>query len=74
MPHINIKCYPIELSDDERSTLVATITESIAETFKCDKGVISIALEPVGKDEWQERVYRPEIIERTELLLKKPNY
>ncbi|MGW7230894.1 hypothetical protein [Streptomyces cyaneofuscatus] len=42
--------------------------------FRCDEGVISVALEPVEKEVWNERVYLPEIVQRKDLLHKTPNY
>ncbi|WP_322769064.1 tautomerase PptA [Frankia sp. Cr1] len=74
MPHVNIKYFPVSLSDERQSELIATVTQAVMKTFGCDEAVISIALEPVEKDAWQEQVYLPEIINRRDLLHKKPNY
>jgi phenylpyruvate tautomerase PptA (4-oxalocrotonate tautomerase family) len=54
--------------------LVAVLTEAITEALGCSEGVVSIALEPVDKDDWNEQVYVPEIVGRKELLIKQPNY
>ena len=74
MPHINIKHFPIQMSEEQRSELMIDITQVIGRTFRCNEDVISIALEPVEKEEWNERVYAPEIVNRAELLCKTPNY
>ncbi|WP_342380678.1 tautomerase family protein [Myxococcus stipitatus] len=74
MPHVNIKHFPIPLDEARRAELVDTITQAVQRAFRCDAGVISIALEPVEKAAWNERVYDPEIVHRKSLLAKLPNY
>jgi 4-oxalocrotonate tautomerase len=74
VPHINIKYFPVPLDEQQQSELVTAITSAVKTAFRCDEGVISIALEPVAKEAWNERVYEPEIVQRKELLRKTPNY
>jgi 4-oxalocrotonate tautomerase len=54
--------------------LVSEITEAVKSAFGVDEGVISITLESVAPERWQEQVYVPEIINRRELLRKVPQY
>lgn len=74
MPHVNIKHFPVSLSETQRGDLITTLTEAVQNAFRCDPGVISIALEPVEEDAWNERVYLSEIVDRKDLLHKTPNY
>lgn len=74
MPHVNIKHFPVALSDEQQSALIAAITQAVKTAFRCDEGVISISIEPVEKEAWNERVYIPEIVNRKALLRKPPNY
>ncbi|WP_411083596.1 amino acid adenylation domain-containing protein [Streptomyces sp. cmx-18-6] len=74
VPHVNIKHFPVSLSEDQQSKLVAAVTQAVKSAFSCDEGVISVALEPVEKEVWNERVYIPEIVQRRDLLHKTPNY
>ncbi|MEU7907467.1 tautomerase PptA [Actinoplanes sp. NPDC049118] len=74
MPHVSIKHFPAELSEAQRSELIAEITRAVRSAFGCDEGVVSIALEPVDPDLWNERVYQPEIVGHRDLLCKRPNY
>lgn len=74
MPHVNIKHFPAPLDEQRSSELVAAITEAVTRAFGCDEGVVSIALEPVDPQAWQDEVYAPEIVERKELLHKTPSY
>jgi len=74
MPHVNIKHFPVPLTGEQRTVLVTAITDAVRNAFDCDENVISIALEPVAKEQWNERVYVPEVVDRKELLCKTPNY
>jgi 4-oxalocrotonate tautomerase len=74
MPHVNIKHFPAPLNEEQTSELVSAITEAVTRAFGCDEGVVSIALEPVDPQTWQEQVYAPEILERKDLLRKTPSY
>lgn len=74
MPHVNIKHFPAPLGEEQTSELVAAITGAVTRAFGCDEGVVSIALEPVPRQAWQEQVYAPEILERKDLLHKTPSY
>jgi 4-oxalocrotonate tautomerase len=74
VPHVNIKHFPAPLTDEQTSALVAAITRAVTGAFGCEEGVVSIALEPVPRQAWQERVYAPEIVQRKDLLHKTPNY
>jgi thioesterase domain-containing protein/phenylpyruvate tautomerase PptA (4-oxalocrotonate tautomerase family)/acyl carrier protein len=74
MPHVNIKYFSAPLSYQQQTDLVNGITAAVKTAFHCDEKVISIALEPVEQDAWNERVYVPEILNRKGLLRKVPNY
>ncbi len=74
MPHVNIKYFPVSLSEAQQAELVTAITQTIKNAFGCQEEVISIALEPVEKESWNERVYIPEILSRKDLLCKSPSY
>lgn len=74
MPHVNIKHFPVALSEQQQAELVSAITQAVKTAFRCDEGVISISIEPVEKEAWNERVYIPEIVNRKDLLRKRPNY
>jgi phenylpyruvate tautomerase PptA (4-oxalocrotonate tautomerase family) len=74
VPHVNIKHLPTELTDERRAELVAAVTGAVRNAFGCEERVISIALEPVEADAWDETVYVPEIVNRKDFLHKVPNY
>jgi thioesterase domain-containing protein/phenylpyruvate tautomerase PptA (4-oxalocrotonate tautomerase family) len=74
MPHVNIKHFPVSLSDDQQSELVSAVTKAVTNAFGCDEGAVSIAFEPIDKEVWKEEVYLPEIVNRRHILGKVPNY
>ncbi|WP_394613561.1 tautomerase family protein [Lentzea sp. JNUCC 0626] len=74
MPHVNIKHFPAPLNEEQASELVSAITEAVTKAFGCTEDVVSIALEPVERQAWQDQVYAPEIVERKHLLHKTPSY
>ena len=73
MPHVNIKHFP-SFTDEQHTALAKAITDAISGITGCDEGVISIAVEPVEPEVWNEQVYIPEIVNRKETLIKTPNY
>ncbi|MDX2545245.1 amino acid adenylation domain-containing protein [Streptomyces sp. WI04-05B] len=74
VPHINIKHFPVPITDEQERELVTAVTAAVRNAFGCKEDVVSIALEPVTADVWNERVYVPEIVDRQDLLRKTPNY
>ncbi|MGW6311870.1 amino acid adenylation domain-containing protein [Streptomyces sp. NPDC055099] len=74
VPHVNIKHFPDNLEEAQISALVDAITSAVRTAFAVDEDVVSIALEPVAQDVWNERVYIPEIVEDPGHLVKSPNY
>ncbi|WDE06079.1 tautomerase family protein [Thalassomonas viridans] len=73
MPHINIKLFP-GFTGEQQEQLVDGITRLFTSVMHCEEKAISIAMEPVSRESWQERVYEPEITAAKDLLVKKPGY
>ena len=74
MPHVNIKLYPIEVTEDQKTSQVTALTKALQDNLGCSEGAVSIALEGIEPADWKEKVYNPEIVGRSDLLLKQPNY
>lgn len=73
MPHINIKHFP-SLTEEQHIALAKSITEAVTTVVGCDESVVSIAVEPIAPEQWDEQVYMPEIVGRKETLIKTPDY
>ncbi|WP_182909235.1 tautomerase family protein [Microbispora sp. H13382] len=74
MPHVNIKHFPVTMTPEQQTALMTTITQALENALGCEAGAVSIALEPIDPEEWQEKVYGPEIRDRAHLLCKTPDY
>lgn len=76
MPHVEISHFPAELSSDARQRLENDVVEAVVRAFGVSEGAVSIGLQSVEKDQWQERVYGPLITNRpTDTpLLRTPAY
>jgi len=72
MPHVIIKTYP--KTEEQKKRLVKAITDSIVEITDSKEKAVSIAIEEVAPEEWPEKVYRPDILEKQNTLYKKPGY
>jgi 4-oxalocrotonate tautomerase len=72
MPHVIIKTYP--KTEEQKKRLVKAITDSIVEITDSKEKAVSIAIEEVTPEEWPEKVYRPDILEKQNTLYKKPGY
>lgn len=74
MPHVNIKHFPKDFTDEQRERLAEAVTAVVTEHFVTDAGNVSVALEPVAADEWNQTVGVPEILGRADLLIRRPAY
>ncbi|BBV76617.1 tautomerase PptA [Raoultella sp. Lac2] len=73
MPHVDIKCFPRELSDEQKSALAADITEVLIRHLNSKDGAVSVALTLVEQSDWQ-KVWDSEIAPQMAQLIKKPGY
>ena len=73
MPHVIVKLYPGR-SEDQKKRLAQAITQDVVTTVQCDEKSVSVAFEEIDPDQWAERVYRPDILDRKQLLYKEPGY
>ncbi|MBN2651091.1 MAG: tautomerase family protein [Spirochaetales bacterium] len=73
MPHINVKMYP-----GRDITLKQKLADEIArvtcQTLECSIDAVSVAVEEIAPEKWGEAVFKPEISQKEETLLVKPNY
>jgi amino acid adenylation domain-containing protein len=74
MPHVDIKHFPVDLDETSKQELLVSIVSAVKKTFRCEESAISIALEPVEAQAWDNLVYNPQILRRQRWLLKRPGY
>ncbi|EOT4103501.1 tautomerase PptA [Escherichia coli] len=68
MPHIDIKCFPRELDEQQKAALAADITDVIIRHLNSKDSSISIALQQI------QAIWDAEIAPQMEALIKKPGY
>jgi phenylpyruvate tautomerase PptA (4-oxalocrotonate tautomerase family) len=74
MPHVNIKYFGTEVTEEQKRQINESISQLLESVFSCSTNVISIALEPIDPLGWYAKVYDFEILQRAHLLCKVPNY
>jgi 4-oxalocrotonate tautomerase len=73
MPHVVVKLWPGR-SEEQKRQLAEKITKDVVDTLNCGEEWVSVAMEEIPSTEWAEKVYRPEIVKRPEIIYKKPGY
>ena len=73
MPHVIVKLYPGR-SEEQKSKLADEIVKDVVAIAKCEEKSVSVAFEEIEKDDWAEKVYKPDILNRKDSLYKEPGY
>ncbi|MBW9462366.1 MULTISPECIES: tautomerase PptA [unclassified Kluyvera] len=73
MPHVDIKCFPRDLNEEQKTALAADITEVLIRHLNSKEGAVSVALNQVQQSDWQQ-VWDTEIAPHMDELIKKPGY
>jgi len=73
MPHIIVKMYPGR-TEDQKVELTARIVDAVIDTLNVGTNTISVGIEEVSPEEWDEAVYKPDILGKEDCLYKKPGH
>jgi 4-oxalocrotonate tautomerase len=73
MPHVIVKLWPGR-SEQQKIQLAEAIVKDVVVITKCGEESVSVAIEEVKPEDWAEKVYKAEIINKQEKLYKKPGY
>ena len=73
MPHVIIKLYPGR-SEQQKRRLAEQIVKDVVATLASGEESVSVAIEEVTPEDWLEKVYRPDILNNSKRLYKKPGY
>lgn len=74
MPHVSIKHFPSHISRADKERIANKIASVISSGFDCPDEVVSVSMQDVEQELWNKDVYQPDIEERPDILVKKPNY
>jgi 4-oxalocrotonate tautomerase len=73
MPHVTVKLWPGK-SEKQKKELAGRITKDVMDVLHYGEESVSVALEEVSVEDWAEKVYRPDIVNASGKLYKKPGY
>jgi len=73
MPHVIVKLYPGR-SEEQKIRLAEEIVKDVVAILKSEEKSVSVAIEEVRAEDWPNKVYKPDILEKSEELYKKPGY
>ena len=73
MPHVIVKLWPGK-TEQQKKRLADAIVKDITDVLNASEDSVSVAIEEIASDEWTEKVYDPDIRDKSDTLYKKPGY
>ena len=69
MPHVIVKLWPGK-SERQKARLAEAITKAVTDVLGYGEESVSVAMEEVEPQDWAEKVYKPDIVNKPEQLYK----
>ena len=73
MPHVIVKLWPGK-SERQKARLAEAIAKNVMDVLGYGEESVSVAMEEVEPEDWAEKVYKPDVVNKSEQLYKKPGY
>jgi 4-oxalocrotonate tautomerase len=73
MPHVIVKLWPGK-TERQKARLAEAIAKDVMEVLNYGEESVSVAMEEVDPQDWAEKVYQPDIVNKPEQLYRKPGY
>ena len=73
MPHVIVKLHSGR-SDQQKAKLAEEVTKAVMAALKSAEDSVSVGIEDVEPQDWAEKVYKPDILNKPETIYKKPGY
>ena len=73
MPHVIVKMHRGR-TPEQIARLADAIAADVVEIAGCSEAVVSVAVEEFDPADWPEAVYRPDILGRSDDLVRAPGY
>lgn len=73
MPHVIVKLWPGK-SEQQKVRLAEKIVKDVTNVLNYGEESVSVAIEEVKPQDWAEKAYKPDIVNDSEKLYKKPGY
>lgn len=74
MPHIDVKHFPRNLSEEEKKAVAEDLAVVLKKHFGSSDESLSVALNEIQPERWKDDVYDPVIKPQLDTLPKKPGY
>jgi len=71
MPHVIVKLWPGK-SEQQKTRLAEAITKDVTSILHYGDESVSVAMEEVEREEWVEKVYKPEIKNNLDSFTRNP--
>ena len=73
MPHVIVKLYPGR-SEEQKIKLADEIVKDVVAIAQRDEKSVSVSFEEIEKEDWAEKVYKPDILDKKGSLYREPGY
>ncbi|MBN9272927.1 MAG: 4-oxalocrotonate tautomerase [Mesorhizobium sp. SCN 65-12] len=73
MPHIIVKLYAGR-SEQQKAEIAEAVAQALMASAGSAERSISVAIEDVAPEDWADKVYKPDILDKPDQLYKKPGY
>ena len=73
MPHVIVKLLSGR-TEQQKAKIAAEVTKAVMASTGNGEDAVSVAIEDVGRGEWTEKVYKPDILGNWDKLFEKPGY
>jgi len=73
MPHVIVKLWRGN-SEHQKARLADAITKDVMDALGFGEESVSVSMEEVEPQDWAEKVYKPEIANKSTQLYKQPGY
>jgi 4-oxalocrotonate tautomerase len=73
MPHVIVRLYSGK-SERQKQALAQAVTAAVTRTLNYGEESVSVGIEDVEPKDWTARVYKTDIIDKSDTIYKKPGY
>ena len=73
MPHAIVKLFAGR-SEEQKRRIAEAVAQAIMASAGSTEAAVSVSVEDIAPDDWTEKVYRPDITARPDILYKMPGY
>jgi 4-oxalocrotonate tautomerase len=73
MPHVIVKLQAGR-SEEQKARLAEEVTKAVMAGANCTEDAVSVSIEDIAAADWTDKVFKPDILAKSDRLYKKPGY